>query len=49
MSYGPNFCIVQELTPKTLIGVGNPQDGVYYFKSMHGGLVFAVVKGEAFV
>ena len=40
VSYEPNFCIIQDLTSKTLIGVGDPGDEVYYFKNLHKGLVF---------
>jgi len=44
VSYGPNFCVTQELTVKTLIGADNPGNEVYYLRTMRGGLVFPAIK-----
>jgi len=33
ISYGPNFCLIQDLTLKMLIGASDPRNGVYYLKS----------------
>jgi len=32
VSYGPFFCVIQDLTLKMLIAVGEPGNGVYYLR-----------------
>ena len=46
VSYGPDFCVIQDLTSKTLIGAGDPGNEVYYFRDMHGGLALTATKNE---
>jgi len=45
-SYGPNFCIIQDLTLKMQIGAGDLGNGVYYLKNIHGGSIFIAVKKD---
>ena len=44
VSYRPDFCVIQDLTSNTLIGVGDPGNGVYYLTDMHGGSAFTATK-----
>lgn len=44
VSYGPDFCVIQDLTSKTLIRAGDLANGVYYLRTMRGRLVFAAIK-----
>ena len=44
LSYGPNFCVIQDLNSKLQIEAGDPGNGVYYLRFICGGMTFAAVK-----
>ena len=44
VSYRPDFCVIQDLTSKMLIGAGDPGNGVYYLRRMNDGLAFSTTK-----
>ena len=44
VSYGPNFCVILDLTSKTQIGVGELGNGVYNLRTMLGGSIFTAIK-----
>ena len=42
--YGTLFCLIQDLTLKKLIGVGEQSNEVYYFNKNAGGIIFTAVQ-----
>jgi len=46
ITYGAYFCIIQDLTSKKLIGVGEMRNGVYYLKHDAGEATFAALQNK---
>ena len=44
--YGAHYCLIQDLTSKTLIGAAEERNGVYYLKSTVGGTSFAAIQDK---
>ena len=46
VTYGANLCLIQDLTPKELIGAGELRNEDFYLKNDTGGIVFAAVHNK---
>ena len=44
ITYGMQFCLIEDLTLKKSIGVGEQKNGVYYFWKNAEGIIFAAMQ-----
>lgn len=46
ITYYSNVCVIQDPTERTLIGLGDHKDGVYYLRNTHGAQAMMVNKSK---